>query len=341
MTSGWDSFNAAVEEALAKIAAKAPDEAVAEEGKAYASRIASAALSTAFLGHRLTSNGLAMPLPVQGGPNPDYILRHAMIDPDRSYKLAGRLNGSERVGVGLYTIGKGGAPQLSAYATLEKADCSKDGDFSLKIAPGAAGTGALAIPPSTRLLIIRALHRDNSEPAHFALSGNDPEVGPALIGGSNAAALGFAANQICNTVAQYMTWIDAACNLPNRLATAPDNLAETVVGDAQTQYFLGGFDLADDEWLEIVVPAGLAGGYWSLHVYNFWYEHLGTPGAHDRNTTAEEDGSIRVVVGCNYPTDARNRVDTLGRRRGAFICRITSGDTQIDAPRTLLHNSKR
>lgn len=336
MTDGWDSLNTAVEDALAKVEAKAPDASIAEEGRAYVSRIATAALNTAFLGHRLTSHGLAMPLPVQGGPNPDYIMRHAMIDPGQSYRLDGRLNGSERVGIGLYTVGQGGAPQLAAYETVEKADCCADGGFSLAIASDATGVDALAIPPGARLLIIRALHRDNSEPAHFALSGKDVTAGPSLVGGSNATALGFAANQLRNTVAQYMPWIDAALALPNCLAHAPEELAETVVGDAQTQYFLGGFCLADDEWLEVIMPAGLT-GYWSLHVYNFWYEHLCTPGAHDRNAVVEEDGSIRIAVGPGPPPSAKNRIETLGRNRGAFICRIVGGPDDMNAPQVAVH----
>jgi len=37
------------------------------------------------------------------------------------------------------------------------------------------------------------------------------------------------------------------------------------------------------------MPAGLS-GYWSLHAYNFWYEHLVTSGVHDRNAVAGPEG---------------------------------------------------
>ena len=130
-----------------------------------------------------------------------------------------------------------------------------------------------------------------------------------------------------------MTWVKAARALPNRLDQAPPELADTVIGDADTQYFLGGYDLAEGEWLEVTMPAGLS-GYWSLHAYNFWYEHLVTPGVHDRNASAEADGTVRIGVGPDVPADIPNRIDTLGRRKGAFVCRIVGHGSAISVPRT-------
>lgn len=36
----------------------------------------------------------------------------------------------------------------------------------------------------------------------------------------------------------------------------------------------------------------------------------------------DDDGLVRIAVGTRLPADARNRIDTGGRARGAFICRI-------------------
>lgn len=73
-------------------------------------------------------------------------------------------------------------------------------------------------------------------------------------------------------------------------------------------------------------------GYWSLHAYNYWYEHLVTPGVHDRNATIGEDGKVTIAVGPDAPADAANRIDTLGRRKGAFVCRIVGHGTRIAPP---------
>ncbi|GGB88321.1 hypothetical protein GCM10011494_03290 [Novosphingobium endophyticum] len=338
MTGGWEILEAAIAEARALVAAEAPEPAIAAEGEAYVIRVVTAALGTAFMGHRLAQSGLTMALPVHGGPNPDYIMRHAAIDAAGRYRLQGRLNGSERVGVGLYTIGRNGAPLIAAYKAFDHTNCGPDGGFALDIAADAAGPDTLAIPSGARVLMVRVLHRDGSEPAHLDLSGGAPPRGPTLVTGSSERALGFVAGTVRANIAEYMNWVAAARDLPNALAEAPDALAATVIGDVETQYFLGGFDLAKGEWLEIVLPAGLP-GYWSLHAYNYWYEHLVTPGVHDRNAVPEADGTIRIAMGPDVPAGASNGIDTLGRRRGALVCRIVGQTSPIAPPITRLRSS--
>lgn len=337
--AGWDGLNAAIAEARALIAAETSEPELLAEGEAYVSRVVTAALSGAVMGHRHTQGGLATALPVYGGPNPDYIMRHAMVSPEGQYRLEGRLNGSERVGVGLYTIGRNGAPLLAAYTAFDSRNCGPDGSFSLDIAADAEGPGTLAIPPGARILMFRALHRDNTPPAQLDLSGGQPLRGPTLVGGSNEAALAHVASQVRSNVTEYMKWIKAAHHLPNRLDEAPPELSDTVVGDPDTQYFLGGFALGEGEWLEVMLPAGLQ-GYWSLHAYNFWYEHLVTPGVHDRNAVAGPDNFVRIAVGPALPADAINRIDTLGRRKGAFVCRIVGHGSNVEAPQARVHSLK-
>jgi hypothetical protein len=337
--SGWDALNAAITEARALIAAEAPDPEIAAEGEAYVARVVTAALSSAVMGHRHMQGGLATALPVYGGPNPDYIMRHTVVDPGGRYRLEGRLNGSERVGVGLYTIGCNGAPLIAGYTAFDGSNCGPDGEFSLDIAADAQGPGTLAAPPGARILMFRVLHRDTSQPAQLELAGGAPQRGPTLVAGSSDGALTHVANTVRSNITEYLKWMVAARNLANRLDEAPPELADTVVGDAGTQYFLGGFDLGAGEWLEVTLPAGLS-GYWSLHAYNFWYEHLVTPGVHDRNAIAGEDGFIRIAVGPELPADAVNRIDTLGRRRGAFVCRIAGHGMKIQAPGTHVHSPR-
>lgn len=333
MSAGWNALNAAVTEANALIAAEAPGADIAAEGEAYVTRVATAALGGAVLGHLFRENGLSRALPVQGGPNPDYIMHHAGIDPAGHYHLSGQLNGSERVGVGLYTLGRNGAPLLAGYTAFDRSNCDTQGAFTLSIASEATGPGTLAIPPGARILLIRVLHRDESQSARLHLTGGPPAQGLALQGGTPDAALTHAANMLRHNVREYLKWMVAARDLPNQFGSAPPALAETIQGDADTSYFLGGFNLAADEWLEVTMPANLP-GYWSLHAYNFWYEHLQTPGVHDRNAVPDPDGLIRIAIGPRPVTGARNQIDTLGRRKGAFICRIIGPGT---CPQATLH----
>lgn len=87
------------------VAEEAAD-ATAEEGEAYVARVVAAALAPPLLGHRLIEGGLSMPLPVYGGPNPDYIMRHCPVSTDGRYRLR---RPAQRIGTG-----RGRALQLRA-----------------------------------------------------------------------------------------------------------------------------------------------------------------------------------------------------------------------------------
>ena len=321
----WDALNGAIASARELVAAAAPDADVAAEGEAYVSRVAAVGLGGAVLGHLFQQDGLSRALPCYGGPNPDYIMRFAPVSAERRYRLEGRLNGSERVGVGLYSYGANGAPLEAGYMAFDRGNTAPDGSFAIDLGPD----GDLAIAPDTRVMLTRTLHRDPSTgPARLRFAGGPQAGGLALAMGSADAALAFVAQGLLNNVREYLKWSEAARQYRNRLDLAPPELTETVQGDRDTQYYLGGFDLAEGEWLEVTMPEDFGsegGGYWSLHAYNFWYEHLQTPGAHDRNAVADADGRIRILVGPKLPAGAANRIDTLGRRKGAFICRIIGG----------------
>lgn len=327
----WDALHQAVAEARAAIAALAPDPAVAAEGEAYVARVMTAGLGGAVLGHLFSADGLSRALPCYGGPNPDYIMRFAPVDYAGHYRLEGRLNGSERVGVGLYSYGANGAPLIAGYAAFDRGNCEPDGSFAISIDGGEGAHPGLAIGRDTRVMLVRVLHRDpSSDPASLRFTGGPPQHGLALTTGSTDGALAFVARALAQNIREYLKWTAAARDLPNRLDVAPPELTATVQGDADTQYYLGGFDLREGEWLEVTMPAGLP-GYWSLHAYNYWYEHLQTAGAHDRNARPDPDGSIRIAVGPQVPNSARNRIDTLGRRRGAFVCRIIGASGKLSA----------
>jgi hypothetical protein len=321
VSSGWENLNAAIATARQAVAAAAPDPKLAAEGEAYVARVVAAGLGGAVLGHLFQQDGLSRALPCYGGPNPDYIMRFAPVDAAQSYRLEGKLNGSERVGVGLYNYdGPNGAPLEVGYAAFDRSNAAADGSFAIELGPQ-----GLPIQPGTRVVLIRVLHRDpDSDPARLKFTGGAPASGLALAMGSADGALDFVAHSLASNVREYLKWTEVARQYRNRLDTAPPEMTATVQGDRDTQYFLGGYDLSEGEWLEVTMPEG-TGGYWSLHAYNYWYEHLQTPGAHDRNTKPDVDGRVRIAVGPVLPPDALNRIDTLGRRKGAFVCRIIGG----------------
>ena len=330
----WDALADAVARARSLIAAAAPDAQTLAEGEAYVSRLVASALADATLGHLLREEGLSRPLPVRGGPNPDYIMRHAPVDAAQRYRLEGCLNHSERIGVGLYAFGANGAPLERGYKVFDTSNCGENGRFTLTIGAGVAAPDALAIEPGARVLLIRILHRDaGAEPARLRLVGGVPARGLSLATGANDGALIMVARSVENSVREYLKWTTAVLAHPNAFAPAPPELAATVQADPDTAYYLGGFMVGDDEWLEIIMPPAIK-GYWSVHAYNYWFEHLQTPGVHDRNAKPDSDGRIRIALGASAPATMINRIDTLGVRRGALICRIIGAS---GCPETILH----
>jgi hypothetical protein len=339
MEQGWEAVNTAVAGALVDIAAAAPDAVTKAEGEAYVMRVLATCLNDAFLGHVLTENGFTRALPTRGGPNPDYIMMHAPVDPARRYRLEGWLNGSERVGAGLYSFGPGGSAEISAYAAFDRKSVDADGHFTLDIAAGAAGPGTLQILPGARVLMIRILHRDpGAAPARLNLHGAPPPRDLTLAQGSTAAALAHAARGLSGSIRQFLEWSAVTSAAANRFHAETPAMAQGVQGDPDTIYYLGAFDLAEGEWLEVTMPPGIP-AYWSLHAYNHWCESLPGASAGDNDCVTEVDGRIRIAIGPTAWGNVPNRIDTLGRRRGALICRII-GAASVPVPETILRHGQ-
>ena len=333
--AGWAALDAAVAAARAEVAAVAPDAATAAEGDAYVIRILTTGLSDAFLGHLMTEHGLSRALPTRGGPNPDYRMVHAGLDPARRYRLEGKLNASERVGVGIYSFGPGGSADLSAYAAFDATSTDAVGRFALNVAADAAGPGTLPIKPGARVIMMRTLHRDpEGEPARLALKGGPPIRDLALAQGSTAAALAQVARGLRTSITTFLEWTAVTAAAPNRFLAEEPALTQGVQGDPDTIYYLGYYQLQPGEWLEVTLPQGIT-GYWSLHAYNHWCESLPGASAGNNSAIADADGRIRIAIGPDNAGDAPNRIDTLGRRRGVLICRIIGAEA-VAVPQTAL-----
>ncbi|MEZ5737572.1 MAG: hypothetical protein R3E09_17535, partial [Novosphingobium sp.] len=254
--------------------------------------------------------------------NPDYIMLHSGVSSTHTYRVNGQLNKSERVGIGLYRFDETGAIFEVGYAAFDRSNTGADGSFSLELSAEAHGPGTMAIAPEARVMLVRILHLAVGEPpARLELDGPALPPGLALMTGSTDGALTFAANGLIKTVEQFLEWTRLTSARPNWIGPAPPPIAAAVRAEPETDYFLGYFDLADGEWLEVTMPEGLP-GYWSLHAYNHWTEHLQTQGVHNRNASPAKDGRTRVRIGPTIPEGLSNRIDTLGNSRGMLICRI-------------------
>jgi hypothetical protein len=336
VAAAWDKVHAAVATARAEVAAAAPDAVTAAEGEAYVARILTTCLTDAFLGHLTVEGGLTRALLTRGGPNPDYRIYSAPIDPGARYRIEGRLNGSERVGIGAYTF-EGGSAVISDYAAFDAKTAAPDGSFALDASTDASGPNTLTILPGARVFTIRVLHRDlRAEPATLRLAGGPPVHDLGLAQGSTEAALGQVAQALVGSIRMFLEWSAVTSASKNAFIAEEPKMAQGVQGDPDTIYYLGSYDLADGEWLEVAVPAGIP-RYWSLHAYDHWCEHLPGASMGDNVAEADADGAIRIAIGPSAPSGAPNRIDTLGRRRGALIFRAI-GAGSVAVPQTAVHS---
>lgn len=334
---GWNALQAAITTARTELIAAALDEESATDADAYLMRVVSANLADGFLNHLLAADGFMKVLPTRGGPNPDYLISHAAIDPSRRYRLEGWLHDSERVGIGLYSFTAEGVALLTDYAAFTRRNVDSEGYFALELAADATGTGTLQLTPGCRALIMRTLHRAvHGHPARLSLNGGPQSSRCTPAHGTTERTLMHVATMTLRSIRQFIRWSQLNSATPNRFTPPPPHMADEVQGDPDTHYSLGRYDLRDNEWLEVEIPQG-ARSYWSLHAYNHWCEYLPGATAHDLNTTADGDGLVRVHIGPTLPADVSNRIDTLGRRRGVLIFR-TLGATEQSLPRTAVRS---
>lgn len=328
--SAWHALGSDIATARAELSAAAPDAACAAEAEAYLMRVTAGCLDDAFLSHLRTENGLTRALPTKGGPNPDYLMWHAAIDPTQRYRLEGCLNESERAAIGLYSFGANGTVLLAGHVAFNRLTTSTDGCFSVELCADAKGAGTLALTPSCRVVLVRILHRaPMGRPCSLTLVGGQARLGLEHAAGSSERALARVGQATLRAVRQFLEWSRQTSAHPNSFIAPPPSLAEEVRGDPDTNYGLGYYELSEGEWLEVLIPAG-SSGYWSLHAYNHWCESLPGAGVHDLSAVPDATGRVRVRIGPTLARGSANCIDTLGRRRGVLIFRaIGASSTEL------------
>ena len=313
------TLRGAIEIARAAIAEAAPDSDTAAEGEAYLMRQVAAVLNDNLLAHLSHENGLQHTRPTKGGPNPDYRMYHAVIDPAQSYRIEGWLECSERVGIGTYAFTASGEALLRSYRSFGPDDVAADGSFELNLGAEASGPGCMPIPPDGRALIIRVLHRDPAaSPARLILRGG---ASPGLPGHCDVDAMDARAGaMLLKGICQFLQWTQLIGRTPNRFIAPPAVIAGSVQGDPDTFYRFASFDLGPGEALTAVISAQ-ANTYWSLHCYTYWLELLPGAGVGDLNAAADARGECRITISGGPSNTPDRAINTQGRRRGMLIYR--------------------
>lgn len=312
----WEAWYAAIDGA-------APDAETASEGRAYVAR-----LYAAMLGRMLPPPDAALDaLPyIQmaiAGANPDYRMAQALLDPGALYAIEGNANGADRIGIGLYAPGADGALTLKAYHVVPLVD----GCVRVTVGPPGADPVTLELTPDAPMLMLRELYRRGDQPrADLRLRRIGPH-GPHIAADASPTAvaqrMAAACAQTGALLHRFLEWTTRFAELPNRVTPLAPDLDRAVQGDPGTCYFSGYFDLANDEYLEIAMPA-LACQYWMAQATTHWLEPIHGADCNDATAHSDPDGCLRIRIGA-AASDQPNWLDTAGRRRGAILIRIVDG----------------
>jgi hypothetical protein len=229
--------------------------------------------------------------------------------------------------------------EIAEYLYINPSNADGAGNFQVNIAADAQGANALKLRPDACLLLVRTLHRHrNGAPARLRLQGASAPANLALSGSSTPAALARATQITIGSVRQFLSWSEQAAAYPNQFRGQVEGLAQNVQGEPDTEYYLGYFELAGQQLLQVTMPSDLD-CYWSIHAYNHWCEYLPGASAHDLNTQANDDGDIVISIGPQLGFDVVNSIDTRGRNRGVLLCRV-NGSTLLNPPETVVIESR-
>jgi len=324
METDWSRFCLRLAKLGQRLHAAAPDEQSRAQADGYLARLTVYGLEREFLAAQREQHGLNFLTPRIGGYTPDYRMAQARLDPRRRYRLRGRLNDAYRLGMGVYSAFSGGRLQLDAYATQREIDVDGQGCFAVTIEPGTPTRNRLPLQPTSNMLILRELDlRPDDLPAELRLDCLSAPADAATPPGAGGLA---AAQQFIEGMAvQFLRWTQRFAECRNRMMPLPEDLDQAVRGDPGTLYYVGSFDLAEDEQLEIAIP-GVACDYWGLALSTYWLEPLAARLNH-ATAQADADGVCRVRLS-RCAIEGINALDTGGLGRGVMWYRTINADRQ-------------
>jgi hypothetical protein len=336
--SAWTEFCDAARELEKDIVALAPDEQTRGEGLAYLARMTAWMIERELIGGKRVFGNIDFGAPEIAASNPHYRMGRFALKPGVRYRIAGRVNGADRIGFGSYTLSPGAGMVIDHYTSLDNVDVDADGRFTLEIGGAAEGRNRLPVKPTSSLVMIRELYlTPGQERAVQVLSAPD---GPSLAEKPDAPSpediakkLASVQRTLAGTLKRFYDWTETFAKYPNTMTNLEDRLDKATQGDLDTHYYSGYFNLQPNQALRIEVP-NYECEYWMIGAYTFWLEPI--PGSHFNHKTAKTnaDGTRTVIVAHRDPGVA-NWLPTGGRQHGSLFGRTVKQDRR-EVPRVKL-----
>ena len=303
------------------------------EGLRYVTRLARAFMRSALEDADPALARLNLESPKIGLDNPDYVYGSARLSSAFEYRLRGRMNDAQLLGVGTYSGGLGTPKGLINDGYLSSSDfvVEADGSFEIAISREQREKNWLPMSDDSNQLTIRqtVLRRRTDTPATLALERVDAGAPPAPLDPERfTRGLARAGGMVQGVVGQFLGWTRAFQEHAYEIRELDPKFLRVAQGDPNTRYFYSYWTLEPDEAfvIEFVPPAC---DYWNLQIGNHWLEsfdflHYDT---HVNHATAElsEDGAVRIVVARRDPGVA-NWLDTAGHDRGGLALRFVAAD---------------
>lgn len=315
------------------------------EGHRYLGRLLRAGLQS-FLENQgpLYPVFRAMPEMVKMGlDNPDNFYLGAPVNPRYEYRVRGNRGTIHYMSFAAQNQNfaarekiTGGAGHLND-AELEM---DADGNFELIASTRPHPGNWLKMADDTSMLLLRQtfLDRSRETPAQVDIEcldadGTPPPLDPATVGDQLLGAAMYAIG--CSQ--WFGNWVNEFLDkAPVNQFHAPDaEQHRRVGGDPNVRFWLGRWDLAEDEAL-IVEATPPQCDYWNFQLGNIWAESLDFRNHRTHlncsDAALNPDGSFQLVVAHRDPTHA-NWIDTAGHEHGIMGLRWVRADNHPE-PRT-------
>lgn len=328
MDQQWQEFCDTLLTTGHALLASAPDEATRVEGLAYLARVAAYNIERNLLAQARMTNGVMLGGGGVAGSNPDFRYSSAPIEPDKRYRLKGRMNDAHRVALSLYTAKPDGGFEAGDFKVINagSVELGEDDSFEIAISPAGSPGDGLKATPATNVFLLRdiVLVKGGKRP-DFVFEAEDDRAGPAEFSAPRLLQAFNRVKSLAGPTAQYLEWTNHFATLPNILEPIREDFDAKIQGDPESQYFTGYFHLAPGQSLLVEVPE-MQCDYWSLMLANHWQEPL--PHSHLNHHTSHKDadGVARIVIAAHDPGCA-NWLSTEGRTRGVIWHRRLSADT--------------
>ncbi|NES75313.1 MULTISPECIES: DUF1214 domain-containing protein [Okeania] len=278
-----------------------------------------------------------------GGDQRDGTYHSTQIDPSGVYRIIGKAQGGLPATATIQTMSGWWTPGLPNKTVKTQSifdfDLEPDGSFEMIIGGPSRSGNYMELTPDITHLMARQYIPDDSRGNLYALRIDRidrPLTVPKEYDKPEALAekLSNVTGFIKNLALAYLDTSRLAISMPNALEPLPDDLKADLGASQENEYYIGSWNLSEDEVLLIeIVPTEAA--YWSVAAHNFWFqglEHSSIPvQINNQDVVTDTDGKVRIIVSELDPGYA-NWIATGGLRIGVLAARwnFKKGNEKIE-----------